>query len=709
MARGRARRDLILEPIRYAKMHARGWDLRGMRVGGSGPLIGSWRFTRFARERSVGLGGGARGEGIERLWRMGWLKADLVRIAPGGTKKRLEELAGRGFAKVGEEGRVRLYADARAVGAGAGTGGVGGAPEAEQMPETIQPLFHPYRYHVLRYVADVLTPNVTALSTLSTAGPESLTTLYGQIFGWVGDHIGSSEFARGLERMNDRVALAVATEPLYYGRVFGVTTLAPRYGPTELGLDPYVYREMEHEELDRRGSELYEEYLEAHRREVHEAYRRAGLERVEEERKRLCQVSETLDPNTDLQTLLRITRGVGRLEIGGTTGGALLTRTMAEMLRRAAEDVFSTALAEEDEASGFSIPRPGAPNVKERRYGSARLLDGERGPEIEFVRSVGLGIGDRVRWYVEGKTEYWALAQLFGTEGEHGVSLVDLRGQFVEGDVLSFRDSLRADLNNHVFSLVSLDGDDDGNLSAVRKAVSDGEFFGSFSVSEPDFELGNFSLGELEEIMWEMAEEGGATEGARQELHEALLKAEERQQKKGELFKGKHVIKAAADNVLDLNQLSKNGEWGRRLMAYANEHPQRTDGKDRPVNQAIDLALQGLRASYVATRRALLVDSGSGDLKAEVPNLSGDSVFAASMSLEERHLRTGEVRMANGEGEEGADQEQMMIVETDPPAGVLLDPDSEVTLLVGPATDERNEDGAAQETVGSGSGSGKEA
>ena len=128
----------------------------------------------------------------------------------------------------------------------------------------------------------------------------------------MGDHIGSLEFARDLEHMNDRVALAVATEPLFFGQVFGVATLAPRYGPRELGLSADVYREMGNEELDRRRSELYEEHLEEHRCEVHEAYRRAGLERVEEERKRLCQVSEILDPNKDLQTLLRVTRGVER-------------------------------------------------------------------------------------------------------------------------------------------------------------------------------------------------------------------------------------------------------------------------------------------------------------------------------------------------------------------------------------------------------------
>ena len=250
--------------------------------------------------------------------------------------------------------------------------------------------------------------------------------------------------------------------------------------------------------------------------------------------------------------------------------------------------------------------------------------------------------------------------------------------------MLSFRDSLRADLNNHIFSLVSIDGDDDGNLSAVRKAVNDGEFFGSFSVSDPDFELGNFSLEELEDILWAMAEERSATDEAHQELHEALLRAEERQQKKGEPFKGKHVIKAAADSVLELNQLSKNEEWGRRLMTYANEHPEKADGQDRPVNKAIDLALQGLRASYVATRRALRVDPKCGDLKAEVPDVSGESVFAASMLLEDRHLRVGEVLNAEGERLKRIDQEQVLLVGTVPPAGALLEPNSKVTLRVKP-------------------------
>lgn len=627
---------------------------------------------------------------------------------PWGDKEEPGGVGCRGFVRVGEEGRTRLYADARAEGIGVGTARVGGAPKAEQLPEEIQPLFHPYRYHVLRYVADVLTPNVTALSTLSTASPESLTTLYGQVFGWVGEHIGSPEFIRDLARMNDRVALAVATEPLYFDKVFGLAPLVPDYGPTELGLDLDAYRDMDRGELARLRRELYEARLEAHRRQVHDVYRKASLEQVEEERKRLCQISEMLDPNRDLQTLLRITRGVRRLEIGGTTGGALLTRTMAEMLRRAAEEVFSTTLPEEDEASGFSIPRPGAPNFKERRYGSARLLDGERGPVIEFVRAIGLGVGGRVRWYVEGKTEYWALAQVFGTEGEHGVSLVDLRGQFVEGDVLSFRDSLRADVNNHVFSLVSLDGDDDKNLSAVRKAARDGEFFGSFSVSDPDFELGNFSLEELEEILWEIAEERGAIDEARQDLHRALAEAEEKQRKKGEPFKGKHVIKAAADNVLALNQLSKDEEWGRRLMSYADRHPLRPDGKTRPVNQALDLAVQGLRASYVATRRALRVDPESGDLKAEVPDVSGESLFAASASLEDRRLRVGGRRAADGDEERRTEQEQMVVVATVPPAGTLLAPNSEVTLLVGPASEGKGECVSTEGSGDSGSSSGRE-
>jgi hypothetical protein len=75
--------------------------------------MNSWRFTKLARERGVSLGGGAAGEGVERLWRMGWLLADLVRVSPESSEAALVEWAGDGFVLVWQEGGSRLYADAR--------------------------------------------------------------------------------------------------------------------------------------------------------------------------------------------------------------------------------------------------------------------------------------------------------------------------------------------------------------------------------------------------------------------------------------------------------------------------------------------------------------------------------------------------------------------------------------------------------------------
>lgn len=153
----------------------------------------SRRFIKFARERGVSLGGGAAGEGIERLWRMGWLLADLVRVAPGTSESILVEWAGDGFVLVREEGGSRLYADARAAGDGIGTVGVGGAPKAEVLPQGIKPFFHPFRYHVLHFVDGTLRLSVTSLSTLATAGSESLTGLYGQVLGYIDERVRSPE------------------------------------------------------------------------------------------------------------------------------------------------------------------------------------------------------------------------------------------------------------------------------------------------------------------------------------------------------------------------------------------------------------------------------------------------------------------------------------------------------------------------------------
>jgi hypothetical protein len=63
-----------------------------------------------------------------------------------------------------------------------------------------------------------------------------------------------------------------------------------------------------------------------------------------------------------------------------------------------------------------------ARNVKAEDYGPHRLLDGEGGVANAFVRRF-LDRGVRLRWYVEGQTEWGALGAVFGRHGGSGVEL----------------------------------------------------------------------------------------------------------------------------------------------------------------------------------------------------------------------------------------------------------------------------------------------
>jgi hypothetical protein len=386
------------------------------------------------------------------------------------------------------------------------------------------------------------------------------------------------------------------------------------------------------------------------------------------ERKRLCDASEFLDPNTSLQILIRITRGEERLLLEGTTGGALLTRMMAEMLRRASEDVFGVRLPEEDEM-GASVLAPDArARLKERRYGSCRVL-GDRETQREFVRLQGLDFGPRVRWYVEGATERGALAEVFGEQGEEGVVLIDLRAQFGRRknkiDEMRFGESLRQDVDAGVFSYVSLDADNEDTLRAVRTAAKNGRFFGPFFAARPDFELGNFTMAELGEVLWRKAKEAGAPDSAREEFLSAVRGANSGRQ----LFEKAHEALPGF-----LGRFEKGEEWGRRLMAYAVEHPEDEQGEKRPIVEAVDSAFSALGANYQRMRDTHRVHPESGRLLPVVPDVTGEDVAEATALLKERGFRLVEPP----DGPEGA---ETSIVGTIPAAGALVEPVTAIRLL----------------------------
>jgi hypothetical protein len=83
-----------------------------------------------------------------------------------------------------------------------------------------------FRYHVLHRIEGLLHFNVTPLSTLTTAGPESLSRLNERMVGWKNERFGSASFVEDLEEFNDRTAPAAAAEPLCFGRLFGFWTYA---------------------------------------------------------------------------------------------------------------------------------------------------------------------------------------------------------------------------------------------------------------------------------------------------------------------------------------------------------------------------------------------------------------------------------------------------------------------------------------------------
>jgi len=98
-----------------------------------------------------------------------------------------------------------------------------------------------------------------------------------------------------------------------------------------------------------------------------------GVQRVREIGYEFNVAAQFIDKNVELHTLLRMGYDNDRVELVGTLGAAILMRSVAEMIRRLAEEVFDTKLPEEDE-TGIVVFSAGA---KRRRYGTDRLLDGD--------------------------------------------------------------------------------------------------------------------------------------------------------------------------------------------------------------------------------------------------------------------------------------------------------------------------------------------
>ena len=244
---------------------------------------------------------------------------------------------------------------------------------------------------------------------------------------------------------------------------------------------------------------------------------------------------------------------------------------------------------------------------KEKLNGVNRLFDGDRNAAKEFLRRQKLDFGKRVHCYVEGETEYGAVLWFFG-EYSH-VEIINLEGKVAQGRKgFAFLDSLRADRKANIFSLVLIDREkNDDVLRALRKVAEANEMFGIFYISNPDFEFENFTLSELEEILWKIAVENGANEESRQKLHTAIANTDS----------GTSLLNAARRTLPELLQAGKGKEWGERLMNYAWENPEMVDEttgttKRRLIVNAVTWVLHTADCDYHASRARFRIDPDTG-------------------------------------------------------------------------------------------------
>jgi hypothetical protein len=516
----------------------------------------------LAKEREVRIWA----EHIVYLWQLRLLRADLV------ISKRRLRIAGLISLGRDEDGQL-LYADGRRAHRRT-QGWLSAVAKLPPLPSDVELVFHPFRFYVLYQLQRVSHVPIHPLQAfLASKGylrlAQDLIENYRQ---WTA----SPDFVPLVSHWNDVASLAIASEPCAYERIFGQFIMPG-------GIDEKIQRER----------------IAQHWEDLAPVYQRLGAEAARKVCDELCLEAYRLDPNEDIQTLLRLVEGQSRLRITGHTGGAVYLRTMAEMVRRAAEQALSIELPEEDEYRSGPVRRV----VKQQLYGSSRLLDGDRRSANEFVRDFGLDYGTRVHWYVEGDTEWHALDSILGKSGWRGIEIFNLRGRVQQKGGLAFRDNLRADLRAGIFSFVSVDGDRSDNARAVRKAAEDDEIHGRFLISQPDFEFENFTLMELEEVLWGIAHENHAAGADREKLHRAI-----------ETASSATALLAAARRALpELREIAKGPEWGKRLMAYAMNHPELPDGKQRPIVEMMISALKCVRlVDYHLTKTRFRVDPNTG-------------------------------------------------------------------------------------------------
>lgn len=305
------------------------------------------------------------------------------------------------------------------------------------------------------------------------------------------------------------------------------------------------------------------------RTSLKDIYETIELDTIELIRKWLATEAERADPNTTVHVLLRMMKTDERLKLKGKLGLSMLLLEMAEVLRRASEYFFKENLDEEHKI----LRKWYFDDFMKKMFGTTRILDDPL-TRTEFIRLLGLDYTLRARVYVEGETEYGFLKEAFS--GEHAIQIINLKGQFVErgNKGIAFGESLKEDQRLHLFSFVFMDKDVENNIRVLKKAVSEGDFFGMFLISDPDFECGNFSVDELYKALcdYRSIEYKG----------EYLNSEEMKKVKSGKDFS--KAIESLHPNE-NLSKLVKSEEWGKVLYNFTGRSEWVKSGKWEKASQ----------------------------------------------------------------------------------------------------------------------------
>jgi hypothetical protein len=115
----------------------------------------------------------------------------------------------------------------------------------------------------------------------------------------------------------------------------------------------------------------------------------------------------------------------------------------------------------------------------------------------------GVFTGSAVRWYVEGKTEYFAIEEMLGDREGFAIEPVNMHG-IIERDrdniALKLEEWLKEDKAQRRFSMISFDCDRKQCVGTFRRQIREGNLVGYAAAHGPDFEFHNFTVQEFAEV-----------------------------------------------------------------------------------------------------------------------------------------------------------------------------------------------------------------